>query len=131
MAYQKKTDQHRERDRVIIERLTRSGWRRTDRSEAFGAADLTYRNQYLSLGVLHEWQDDSITFKIIDKNNTLYLAVYFNDNLPQLLEVISAMQDEISPDNFRDQIGKIIQVCPSVYVDTGDGIVPIDWERPG
>lgn len=127
MAYLKKTDQQREHDKIIIERLTRSGWQRTDRSDVFGTADLTYQNQYLSLGVLHEWKDDSITFKIIDKNNTLYLAIYFKGNLQQLLEVITSFQDEISPDNFKEHIGKIIKVCPSVYVDTGDGIVPLDW----
>ncbi len=128
----KMTEQQRHDTALIMEVLQQAGWSKTDRATVFGVADLTYQNETLEVGMVYEWTDNLRYFHITHTTQELSLAIAFETNLQELLQLVVSFQDQMSSDNFRSYIRALLNLCPSTYVDTGDELIPLkDDEADG
>jgi len=111
---------------LIIEMLTKAGWHKTIKGETFKKADMEYQNDTMELEVECNSKGNSVYLSIYDKSGLgMDLAIEFKDKLLELLKTIISFQDTISPTNFREYVRMIKAVCPSIYVDIGDKLVPL------
>ncbi len=120
------TEKELEEQSTIIQRLTDAGWNQTERGTVFKTANMEYQNKTMQLEVDYGYEKDSFYFLLYDhEGKGVDLIIYFEDKLQQLLDTIISFQDEISPNNYREHIRKILSVCSSTYLDTGDEPVPL------
>lgn len=115
---------------VFIKNLGQAGWVGTGVNELFDSGD------YVSEEAQMEHNSKKMTliaeFSAEKESLLLYLdapdgrqasfTIQCMMNLPDVLAVIVSFQDQISPDNFRSYISKIINVCMNVFVDTPQGL---------
>lgn len=126
----KRTEQQERNAKAILAILGAAGWRPTDRAKVFGVADLTYENAAVQLEATYEWTDDLLYFTMIADGLELPLAINFSAKLEDVLQALISLQDQISEDNFRDHVRSLLRVCPSMFVDTGGALVPLQDDAP-
>lgn len=52
-------------------------------------------------------------------------AVSVNGNLPNLLDTITLSQDSISPQNYKHELNKLVNLFPDTYIDMDGKLVPL------
>jgi hypothetical protein len=108
---------------LISARLSGAGWKTTDFQKLFESgedsefpASLEYENGHLQLYLNYIVDDDLIGFGLYEPTGReLHLRVDCDDDITDLLNVITGFQDKISPDNFREHIRQIVRACPETY----------------
>jgi hypothetical protein len=126
MPKKKITEKELDEQSTIIQRLTGAGWKQTERGTVFKTANMEYQNKTMQLEVDYGYEKDSFYFSLYDhEGKGIDLIIYFEDKLKQLLDTVISFQDEISPNNYREYIRRILSVCSSTYLDMGDETVPL------
>lgn len=123
------TEEQKKDEKYMLNRLIDKGWQRIIKTFRSNSATLTYKNGCeITLEYHFYWQDNSINLKIHSPAGLLFLVIYYKDKLEEFLDVLVQIQDTISPKNYREKIGQIMLVCPSIFVNTGEELVPLVFE---
>jgi hypothetical protein len=121
-----------DRDRETIKRvLTAAGWQPTDRAR-FGTAQYRHDNGKVTLEVTEGMNKNKNRFVDLELNPTfttgLYLHIYFGEDdakLRAVLDAITAFQDTIGPENFKQHLRALLKLCPTIDIDLDDRAVPL------
>jgi hypothetical protein len=119
--------QRRDRE-AVVDTLTQAGWDGTvnqqivDQGMPFEfQASLEYDdNDAMSLMVQYDAGDPTIELTLDALEGEAVLSITPGNKLQELLDLIVAFQDEISANNFRVYVSKILDLAPDVYVDRGE-----------
>ena len=126
-------DQQRSDREAVVETLERAGWeeRSTSRSSIRGSIEFQASLEYdgnrrdVAHGPVRRGGAGAGAQPrgAARRGRALDLA---GGKLQQLLDLIVSFQDEISSENFREYVDKILDVVPEVFVDRGeDGMQPL------
>jgi len=127
-------DQQRSDRDAVVETLERAGWEGTinqqivDQGMPFEfQASLEYDgNADMSLMAQYDAEEPALELSLEATRGEVVLSISPGSKLQQLLDLIVSFQDEISSDNFREYVDKILDVAPEVFVDRGeDGMRPL------
>jgi hypothetical protein len=119
---------------TVIQILVGAGWRGSVDVEMFEKgrlcdpeARMKYESKMLSLEVDYLAESQLIMLSISKRSGErMDIAVYFQDQLEEILEAIISFQDSISLDNYKENIKKILQICPdNVYMAKGEKFVKL------
>lgn len=117
---------------VIIARLINEGWTTSQFGKTFHTASLQYSNGKVRLELEYQKNDESVFLRIVDRiGRDIGITIRFGDKLDQILEQIISVQDAISTVNYKNQIRKILRICPSTYLDVDGKLVPLADEENG
>jgi hypothetical protein len=111
--------------KFLIKILQESGWTKTEKGEAFGVAELEYNNDEMILQVDHLLDNESIAFRLFSNSQELFLIIKFEDSLREIINKIINIQDDIAVDNCKVLLKQLISICPEIYVDTGEELIPL------
>jgi len=118
---------------AIVRTLAEAGWDSTainmlfERDEPVRCeASMRYNNDTMELGVTYFARESMVYFEIYDHfGRGLDVAVSVNGNLPNLLDTITLSQDSISPQNYKNELNKLVSLFPDTYVDMDGQLVPL------
>lgn len=110
---------------LILESLENAGWVKTDKASVITLAELSYRNEFMTIEVEHNWRRSVIFFRLFSDDGDIFFMVEYREKLNELLKVFIALQDKISPANYNDYIRKILKLCPNSFLDSGDDLIPL------
>jgi hypothetical protein len=113
----------------LIDTLAAAGWKPTENHSSVEEglwnefeASLGYENQRVRL--VAEWYAEErmldLTMEVLGSSKQVRIYIHVEDKLDEVLKVITAMQDRISPTNYRKHFGEILKVAPKTYADQGD-----------
>src|SRR5262245_16324706 len=122
----KKSKKQQALEESIIKTLTDAGWKKTTKGETFGKADMAYDNGSVTLEVETSWKPGWVNLSIYDRSGDgSDFSMNCPDNLSQLLVAIVSFQDKISFKDYKRFLSQLVGICPKIYVDTGDELVPL------
>ena len=109
---------------VIIKTLAEAGWEKVTDNEAFEKdlwcdpeAAMEYENKTMSIELEYDAKDHSIYLSVYDFfGKGIDITIYFQDKLEEILNTLISWQDEISSENYKNHIGKILPYNVPVYV---------------
>jgi hypothetical protein len=113
---------------AITASLAAAGWSGPLEEESFAQnlwldpeASMEYENDSMLLDLEYNAEKKSVYFTIsAHTGESIQLVIEYGKKLDELLQTVIDFQDEISPNNYRQFLRRILKVCPSTRVDTGD-----------
>jgi hypothetical protein len=120
-----------ELSRTIVERLTREGWEQTTRSRESGVAESVHNNGDMRMSIFQSIEDRSLALTLVDieSGGSLRFDVEYGDSIARLLDILTAWQDRLSVDNFRDMMNEIASSFPETYAEPFEGDEDTPWEK--
>ena len=124
--------QLRERE-LIVSRLTEAGWKGSASNRLFeqgkparAEARMLYQNQNLKLTATYFASKEMMYFGMYEPSGRgISIASCFNGSLPSLLDEVTAVQDNISAENYQDVLRRIILITPETYVQVDGELYPL------
>lgn len=119
------TDRQLQNREMIVERLTSAGWKGTASNRLFDKgksarceARMTFKNSTMKLTVTYFADKELVYFGLYDTlGKGVSIATNFENMLEEWLDLIISFQNELSSDNYKYYIEKIVKKFPSVFVE--------------
>lgn len=119
-----KKKQSEDRD-LIIRVLIDSNWVKTNKAIVFGLAELTFKNNFLEMEIEHDYSDDSIILRIFSPLKELFIVVFFQTFLEEILCKIVSFQDNLSEENYSELILQLLKITDQVFIDNGEELIEV------
>ena len=134
---------------LLVQTLTKAGWEASAFNRLFDKghfvrceALMNYQNATMELGVGYFASQERIYFGFHEKVSAdglesivlrppagLDIAIEYDDQLEDLLQLIVSVQDQISAENYKKIVRQILRICPKAYLwregDFGDEMIPL------
>lgn len=122
---------------VIIKTLAVAGWEEVTDNEVFEKglwcdpeAAMEYENKTMSVELEYDAKDHSIYLSIYEfSGKGIDITIYYQDKLEEILKKIISFQDEISSENYKNHIRKILQSNIPIYVGIDEKVFELTDEE--
>lgn len=128
------TEKQLQQRTAVIEMLMTAGWTGLLEDDLFERgrlcdpeARMEYQNETVSLEVDYLAETPSIMLSVYGtQGESMNLRIDYEDKLQEILTAIIYFQNSISPQNFKEPLINILQVCPStIYIEREYGFVKL------
>jgi hypothetical protein len=115
-----------ELENLLVKTLTDASWKKTDRGEKLGKAEMEFNNGKVTLQMGTAFEPGQVAFAIFESpEEGSDFVLDCPDKLADVLKTVISFQNQISFDDYKQYLSQLVQVCPKTYVDTGDDLVPL------
>lgn len=122
---------------LIIKTLAAAGWEEVTDNEVFEKglwcdpeAAMEYENKTMSIELEYDAKDNSIYISIYEfSGKGIDLTIYYQDKLEEILKTIISFQNEISSENYRYHIRKVLQSNIPIYVGVDEKVFQLTDEE--
>ncbi len=112
-------------ERRIIEVLEKKGWNRTEQGKQLGTANLAYDNGKMSLELQQDYGKREIILSLVTPDGmTQDLFVAYGTKLDPVLDAVVGFQDDVTPENFQENVRLLLKACPQIYVQEDEDSEP-------